>query len=331
MRSTAKKAFALSLCFFLTAQVFALPGVQSFIADTSGEFVYYRDKTFQESSIIGFIFFDEATYGARYCSPTKDISLYLTIDSLSENVEITGEKIVGASTDDTDIINYLHDLFYELTARRQKLSQLNKTPVTKREDYEQFGGEVDILFDSLVPLFNVRSITKGKDQVFEVETTGALLSSDDDSFSSYKGMSNLPFDKKRNFKKPKSKKMPVSYEGQKIQLDDSWTQAMDNVWLLGENASLTLISAENVSEENCYRMIRRSVMGKEKSYPLWKHSRISLSELNLLSVQGDNVTRTFTKISRSEEGNFRTCILSVYEDAYQKNRKYFESVLKSWK
>lgn len=36
-------------------------------------------------------------------------------------MEFTGEKIQGAvSEQDTEIINYLHDLFYEFTSRRQK-------------------------------------------------------------------------------------------------------------------------------------------------------------------------------------------------------------------
>ena len=46
----------------------------------------------------------------------KDIRILFTIDASQDHVELTGERIISTVTpDDTDIINYIHDILYELT------------------------------------------------------------------------------------------------------------------------------------------------------------------------------------------------------------------------
>src|SRR5574344_1707193 len=129
--SVLKKLSALLFAFIVTATVYALPAVTSFVPDTSGEYVYYRDNSFKRPSYIGFIYYDDATYAVRYYAPAvadqalieKDITLYLSVNKNNEHLEFTGETMKGVtSADDTEIVNYMHDLFYELTARRQKVT-----------------------------------------------------------------------------------------------------------------------------------------------------------------------------------------------------------------
>ena len=63
------------LTFFMIFSLnclFALPGVQQLLPDQSGQFVYYRDSSFDRESYVGIIYFDEATYGLRYFAPATD-------------------------------------------------------------------------------------------------------------------------------------------------------------------------------------------------------------------------------------------------------------------
>ena len=77
--------FASAALFF---EVFALPGVDSYLPDTSGEYVYYKDNTFARESYIGFLFYDESAYSARYYAPAntekmlpeKDVAILLSVN-----------------------------------------------------------------------------------------------------------------------------------------------------------------------------------------------------------------------------------------------------------
>ena len=112
----AKKLSTVLLAFIVTTALYALPAVVSPIADTSGEYVFYRDNTFTRPSYIGFIYYDDATYAVRYYAPAvaeqflpeKDITLYLTVNKDSAHLEFTGETMKGVVSDaDTDVVNYM--------------------------------------------------------------------------------------------------------------------------------------------------------------------------------------------------------------------------------
>ena len=81
MRNLHKKLSALIL-LFLPAAAFSLPATEDWLPDTSGEYVYYSDKSFKDKSIIGFLYYNDETYAARYYSPStlskqeKDITVY---------------------------------------------------------------------------------------------------------------------------------------------------------------------------------------------------------------------------------------------------------------
>ena len=122
MKSAPSKKSLFSVLFFsLFSCLFALPGVTKKIPDLSGQFVYYEDKSFERESYFGIIFYDEGTYGLRYFAPSKtdvnpllpkkDIQILFSLDITKKYVELTGERIISAITpEDTDIINYLHDM-----------------------------------------------------------------------------------------------------------------------------------------------------------------------------------------------------------------------------
>ena len=68
---TLKKIFLFCSIFFVTNFVFAVPGVESFIPDSSGEYVYYRDYSFERESYVGVLYYDDSSYQIRYYAPAN--------------------------------------------------------------------------------------------------------------------------------------------------------------------------------------------------------------------------------------------------------------------
>ena len=157
----------------ITTAAFALPGFTSFIPDTAGEYVYYRDTSFTRESYIGILGYDDSTIQIRYFAPqddtamlpAKEIAILVTVDPKADFWNMTGEKIISTilpDTDDTDIVNYLHDLLYEFSARRISQVAVESGKEIVDQDYAQFGGKVALTFDARIPLFNIRTITDEK-------------------------------------------------------------------------------------------------------------------------------------------------------------------------
>lgn len=345
------KRFALSIMTFtfLAIPVFSLPAVNPYLPDTSGEFIYFRDYSFQNESIIGFLYYNESTYAVRFYSPAntgkkipeKDICLYISVNPQSKNLDMTGEKIVGAGAkEDTEIINYMHDLFYELTVRRQKIGNLGESPLISKEDYVQFGGNVKIRYNSYVPIFNIESISSvsGK-PLLETQTCGFLSNSTDTSFSAFKGVNGLPKDKKREFKKDKKTPVRVGIDGQTIQIDSGWKTAMDNMWFLGDYAflSMTTLPALPEKSNNLQLLTRKLTEGTARTYSIWSQHKVESDSQKImimnvfLQPEIENVTRDFKTITKKKDGTYAFVTLTVYDSVYQKNRSYFDAILKSYK
>lgn len=198
---SSRKTLPVLLFISLAAGLFAFPGIQSLFPTSSGQYVYYRDYTFPEETYIGFLQYDEGTYAIRYFTPTATngtlpiIEMYLTVNTEVDYADITGEKINSPiSQNDTEIMNYMHDLLYEFAARRRKLNGADFfSTVTSNEDFMQFGGDVSITWDFYIPVFNLHSITdENGDLLFEAVKTGTLTNNNDQSFASFIGIENIP-------------------------------------------------------------------------------------------------------------------------------------------
>jgi len=70
-----KKITLFAAALFAAANLFALP-------DASGEYVYYRDSSFNRESYIGFLYYDDSTYEARYYAPPTESLAEKNIDML---------------------------------------------------------------------------------------------------------------------------------------------------------------------------------------------------------------------------------------------------------
>ena len=170
----------------------AVPGVKDFLPTESGQYVYYKDATFQREAYVGFLQYDEARYAIRYYAPEntktgqkeEQIELFLTVDTEKDYILMTGERIVAKeANENTATLNYLHDLFYEFASQRKKVNGANfkgssavPFSVQKTENIALFGGEVSLTYDYLIPIFNLRSITnkKGEKEIITRTENGAV-------------------------------------------------------------------------------------------------------------------------------------------------------------
>lgn len=345
MKKKLLKIFAL----ILQSVCFAIPNTVRYFPDTSGEFIFYRDKSFTGEALVGFLYYDDSTYAARFYSPAdekndgRDITIYVSVNPDSAAMELTGEKITGIKNqDDSFFVNYLHDLLYEFSARRQNVELSSAEKISVVQDFAQFGGEVEILFNPFLSVFNLESIKSADAKIlFQAETFGTLSSSADESFLSYRGFGGNPKDKKRAFKKPKAKSKIVSYNSQKISLDESWEKSLDNLWLLGDAAVISLaefswdgIFPDAETARNYF--VKKFSQGAEKNYPVFAQNKISRTKNSVqiqnvfLQTETDDVTRDFKILAETGDKKFAILTMTVFDGAYQNARNYFLKILSSY-
>ncbi len=348
-----KTLLSIITSLLFTCALTALPGVTQFIPDSSGEYAYYEDKSFTRKSYIGILTYDEATYQIRYFAPVdetamlpeKEIALLLTVDPKADVWTMTGEKIISTilpDTDDTDIVNYLHDILYEFSARRIKAGAVEASELKLDQDYAQFGGQVTLTFDARVPVFNIRSITDNKGtKVFDCVSIGVIRFSEDNTFSQFKGFpSKKPAVQKESKASVKSK--VCKFENHSVTLDEGWEQKMENFWTLGNDSLVTMSVLPMVSENkllNDLYVQRRLLESADGSYTDYQNCEISIPKgkdsykLITCSYFPESKASVYlTKIlNRNENGGFDYFSISTYQIAYLKAPTYFEKIVKSYK
>ena len=353
------KKFLLSLTILLcgVAAVFALPGFTPFVPDTAGEYVYYRDYSFAHETYIGILNYDDTSYQIRYYTPAnrefavpeKSIAILFSVNPESEFFDMTGEKIISEIDpygDDVDILNYLHDLLYEFSSRRIKCDELGAQPVNSNQEYEQFGGKVTICFDSLIPLFNIKSIKNIQDGnlVFDCVTFGRIINAQDDSFGQFKGLLPAKPYHAPTVKKVKGKTKKFStQDGQSITLDSNWEQKMDNLWMFGEDASLSIATIPVYFEDpdlNTLFVLRRIIESTSGSYTDFANIEISvdpkqyITKITSLVSQPDNaqVVYVIKEITTNPNTELNSYVsMAAFEDTYLEKSSYFIKILKSFK
>ena len=373
-----KKTHLLSLLYSLvlmmsTSSLFAFPGIQSYLKDDSGQYVYYRDYTFPYEAYVGILHYDEGTYGMRFYAPSqplegislaaaqagvatkggmvgapKSVEILFTVNTEADVTEMTGERFLTNITgSDTDIVNYLHDLIYEFSARRRKLTDsVVASEVSSREDFSQFGGKVTMKYSFDIPIFNLKEIIDidGK-PAFQVATVGALTSSSDNSFFEFTGFPAPMQDKPRSFvsteKKPNQK---IQLGSQEIKLDSQWTQAAENMYLLGDVAMIMFSEfqpTEQVAAAGSQAIFdalcRNLSLGTTGSYTDWGNRKIKQGK-NELEItirshlpQEQAVSQNFKFVTKNKAGGYSIMTLTIFDNAYKTNRNYFDAIVKSYK
>lgn len=348
--------------------VFAFPGFESYLPDTSGEYVFYKDSSFTRESYIGILIYNEESLQIKYFAPQddknnlpeKEIAILVSFDKNADYFEMTGERILSTilpDTDDTEIVNYLHDILYDFSARRAKETDVNpensayKTDKTFKENglksiqnYDQFGGNVTITFDCLIPIFNIKSIT-GSDgkNVIECCQIGRLESSTDPSFDSFFPITFKPSDVKINsVPVEKAKSKVCSYENQSITLDENWSSPADTIWMLNDEAviNLNIINPPLPNELQNKLYIQRLLLESSG------FSFIDLNTCEFISKPKQNQYKltTYTYLGNTEKVYIGIKVLttnpktnetylmsfSSKNDVYTGKRSYFDKILKSY-
>lgn len=334
------KKFVLFFLLLIPGIVFALPGVDDYLPTGSGQYVYYRDYTFKEETYIGFLQYDPSTYSLRYFSPnsqygTIDVEISITLDSSKDFIELTGERISNPSQENIDYVNYLHDLLYELNARRQKITpELLKTTHKTNDVYAQFGGEVILTYDFYIPIFNLTKIQNSEgDTLFEAVCVNCILDASDNSFNAFKGYPEISSLKKI------SEKSISSFS--KKRLDKKWNSSVENLWTLNNDAIVfsnkSTYNPEDFSETNftifdffsrsylftnsnnyCY--LPKAIIKKEPNYFL-----ISSLQFN---AEKNNWFQDIKIVQLLPNYECRLSGLTVFYDYYASNKSYFDTIVK---
>ena len=348
-----KTIFSILTSIILTTAAFALPGFTSYIPDSAGEYVYYRDTSFTRESYIGLLGYDNSTIQIRYLAPQdetaklpkKDISILITVDPKADVWTMTGEKIISTilpDTDDVDIVNYLHDILYEFSARRISADTVESDKLSLDQDYAQFGGKATLTFDARIPLFNIRTIANEKgEKVFDCVTIGTIKSSEDKSFEMFSGITAQKPEVQKETKKT-AKAMVCKFENRSVTLDENWEQKMENFWTLGNDSLITMSVLPKVSENknlNDLYVQRKLLESTEGSYIdfqnceiIYTQTKDSYKIVSTSFFPESKINVNITKIlTRNNEEGFDYFSISTYQTAYLKNPSYFDKIVKSYR
>jgi len=331
------RKWLISICLvFMVSICFAIPGVTDSWGKGDGEYVFYRDYSFPRETYIGFLEYSDGTVAIRYYAKNPevgldDITLYVSLNLESDFIDMVGEKIIGDVTaEDTETLNYLHDLLYELAGRRKKLNDRDFASTLRvNQEYVQFGGDVTMVYDFYIPLFNLnRIVDKNGDVLFEAVTFGSISDATDTSFSDFKGFSNLP-----NFEAKDKKK----------NLSKSWTslQGSEDMKFIGEDAIAYTIfmdfeyNNESFANGDWFNSIVKSSVGSFGDLQVYGPS-ISLSESKKVKVmkyltyeKGSNLYAfNIIVFTQEEETLYKMQNYSIFGDFYYENKKYFDGLCK---
>lgn len=337
MNST-KKYILLFIACFILFPVFALPGINEPLPTANGQYVYYRDYSFNYEAYIGFLQYSKNTYAIRYVAknPTKGlpiIELVITLEPENEKLEFTGEKIVQTVTsDDTDVLNYMHDMFYEFAERRQKVDSSTFTnSLQKTEDFAQFGGIVSITYNSIVPLFNLESIVT-LDNKFLVQAVkiGQITSQSEAGWSTF---ANIPksVPSIQNATKDDSTQDSDNFDI----LDSQWQQSMDNFFLMGNNAIMFVTDVQTDERESLLRRFsfsspQATIYYNKQTIETTENNTIVMS--NIISQRGSDTYQIDIKILSPIKNSICTVTgITIYESFYTKHTAYFTQLINRYR
>lgn len=342
----------LVLIFCISNCIFAIPGIKDRIPTESGQYVFYKDNTFPQETYVGFLFYDDYTFGLRYFSPealtgSKNIEVLVSLNSEKNAIELSGEKIITQVTnDDVDTMNYLHVLMYELGGMRKKINDknLSKT-VSVKEDFYQFGGDVTMTYESFIPVFNLKEIKDSKGKVlFELVKTGVLYDSTDTSFSDFAGLPKSQSENAISYDiNTKAKKTKYKIADIQLKLDAQWSQVSENVLALGDAALLIVDTIEFAelaedlpftAEEYLTRLFSFtdsqtvSDFSQMKTTSSRKYFRMDSVSTN---TETNETIRDCKYLLKKNDTTFVMVALTTFDSVYKANSKYFEKILSSAK
>lgn len=357
-----KKFFLSLLIINFSFLVFALPGFKSFIPDTAGEFVYYKDNSFNRESYIGLLSYGPATYQMRYYAPAnnslpeKTVAILFSINSEADIFEMTGENVIIAdytSSEEVDIVNYMHDLLYELIDRRVKyenltpetegyvnFTSLKENGLTVAENYPQFGGDIKIVYDVMIPFLNVKRIedTKGN-ALFECVELGKISKAEDTDFDKFVVVPEIAKVKINSVKAKKAAEQKFILENQKITIDKTWEQKNANMCVQSDDALITMATYMNpntVKYLSEYYLIRSLLESQEGSFINLDKCDV-IFDNNAIRIYSENYMAKTSKVfygikylTMNEDENYDFMSFATTKANYLLKRSYYDKIIKSY-
>lgn len=334
--------------YFLLASFFIVAQTRS--QTMSGDYIFYRDNSFKGESYVGFLYFDETTYAARYFSASTDITLYLALNE--DKKELKGERIVGETkVGDAEMVNYLRELFLTLLLAKKNAptkvdmkgramsNLLDFEDKRVRQNIPLFGGEVYASYDLLCPVFCLKSMKSPTgNKLLEAVTAGRIRNENDPSFSSFKGFAKKETETVPTLKGTEVARKNYTFQDkQSIMLSEDWEQKMENQWMLKDAAMIfmdKMKGRKGSKNEQLFELLRRFIMSSDDSYVDWSKSCVKKNSNGFyvdLRVENKNRSMRIYKRMDFVKGNFYLFILSTYEEAFVKDEPYFTQIIGTYK
>jgi hypothetical protein len=326
----------------------------------SGEYVVYRDYTWESPTWIGFLYYDEATYGAFVSTPgtASNVAVLFRTETVDGKMILTGQNIISKiAQKDVLAVNYLMAFLPDLYSWRSdalKLSlgaQGSKTAadngsarstllpplVYQKMNRRDFGGDVVLSYAAEVPLFNLRGMSAldGK-PVLELVRTGRIQSGGESDFFGFTPVPEIKVGAPLVLP-PVRKNETKVIDGVKLSLDDQWTMVADNTFFLGDAAALIVDTMDldllQIPRENLVvSLVRLFSLSSKNSWAVLPGQSVSgtAKKFRIDNLFYDAVGGTANRdIKVCIPSGSRKCTvisLSVSDVAYQANRAYFDSL-----
>jgi hypothetical protein len=330
----------------------------AFPSSFSGDYVVYRDYSWKNPTWIGFLYYNESTYGAFAITPStnSNVSVLFSVEAASGRLVLTGQNIISkVSENDVLAVNYLMRLLPDMYTWRtsgdstatilkmsatsaQNRSMLLPSIVIESRDLPSFGGKVSITFAPEVPVFGLKEITASEGKpILQLERMGRVQSGNDMAFFSFSpigatkaGVSlSIPANRKKEDKK---------IDGVTLHLDEQWSMVADNTFFLGNAAALIVdtldLSLMQIPLESLpLSMVRLFSLSSAVAWSIPSELSVQGSSKRFTVVnlfydpQSGALNRDVKVCIPSSDGKKCTVIsLSVSETAWKANRPYFDSL-----
>ena len=323
----------------------------------SGEFVLYRDRSWKQPTWVGFLMYDENTYGALLVTPASGtrVTILFRVVTADDRMILVGQKnILKPRQEDVPAVNYLMGLLPDIYSWRQaarKSAAANAVPGEGRDpsgllppafstghDIASFGGAVTLSWAPEVTVFNLHSIRQtGGTPMLTLERMGRISPDGGDEFFAFNppgypaaGVSlSVPADRTREAK---------TVDGVRLSLDDQWTMIADNTFFLGNAALLVVDTLDlrllEISADDLPLSLARRFSASSGS--VWADpaefsitgtaSRFRIAGL-FRDAESGRLNRDVKLCIPSPDGHRCTVVsLSVSDTAYEANRSYFDSL-----
>lgn len=319
------------------------PVTESAQGTFSGDYVIYRDYSWKSPTWIGFLYYDDETYGAFIHTPEKNSAVSILFSGKVDNgtLVLTGQQIISSITpDDTLAVNYLMSLLpklYELKTLPRPEKKLFGD-VTVRNRMEEFGGAVSLHFQSFIPLFHLTAITGAKKEtVLELIEVGSIKGNGEAVF--YGFTPPVPQPRTNGFKADKAaKKETVTVSGIPLYLDSQWKKIADNSFLCGDTAFLTVSTVNIPPAENGQRLseqerLLRLLTGSgpyakiQLPYTVIEGTQNAFTlKQSVYAVELKKMTKDIKRCVKNKDGSFTIISLTVDSAAYNAEHIYFNGL-----